>query len=136
VVGGEEQTAIGTVFAFPIIDAAIGDDFGIGVCGVTPDFLAGGGIESDDRVVVGDDVHNAIDDEGTERVVIGIFYCIGPGDFEMRDVAAVDLSQGGVLGGIGRATIVGPSEMRLGEKAGHGPAPQKNETEESHFHIF
>ena len=107
-IGCEEQSAVGTIFAFPIVDAAIGDDLRIGIGGMTPKFFPGGGVERDDRIVVGQDIHDAIDDERAEGIVIRVFDGIAPSDFEMRYVLLVDLLEGGKLSGIGRTTVIGP----------------------------
>jgi hypothetical protein len=81
VVSGEEETPLGTVFALPVIDAAIGNDLGIGGGIVTPDLAASGGVEGDDCVVVSENIDDAIDDEGVECVVVGVFDGTGPSYF-------------------------------------------------------
>src|SRR5581483_10350507 len=52
-VGAEEQTELLPVLALPVVDAAAGDEAGRRSDRVRPDLLAGGGVEGDDRVVVG-----------------------------------------------------------------------------------
>jgi len=50
VVGAVEQAALFTVFAGPIVDAAVGDDGSAGLGRVGPEFLSRGGVEGDDGI--------------------------------------------------------------------------------------
>ena len=81
----ENQPPVLAVFAFPVIDAQAGDG---AQAGVDPDFLSGGGIERNDRVVPAVDVHDAVDNDRIHRRAS---VEVRPGHLELLDVALLDL---------------------------------------------
>ena len=108
VAGGVEDAVV--VFAVgPVGEAAV-DAAGAGavVLGVeAPDEFSGFGVEGGGVDGVGGEVDEAVDDDGVALDgVAGVAGFPGPGDFEVADVGAVDLVEGGVVGA-GVVAVVG-----------------------------
>ena len=80
VVEGEDEAAVLMVFGFPTGNAAGCE---AGEVGVDPDFMASGGVQRDEGIVLRKDVHNVVDDEGVEEISSAVSCGIGPGDLKM-----------------------------------------------------
>ena len=87
-----EQSPVGAVLALPVIHPARAD---LALVLVPPELLARLGIESDDRTLLREHVHDVADDQRIE--LIGLAGLVGPCNPELRDVALVDLVERGVL---------------------------------------
>ena len=81
-----QQALFAAVGAAPVVHAARADGAFVGV---RPKLAARRGVERDDRAALREHVHRVADDERIERVVLG--RRIRPRDFELADVALVDL---------------------------------------------
>ena len=97
-VAGIQQPPVGAVLAFPVVDAAVGDDGRARLRRMRPDLGAGGRIQSDDGIVAGEDIHHAVCDQRIEEVFVVVAGGINPGDFEFAHIGAIDLRQRGILG--------------------------------------
>ena len=71
-----------------------------------PDFLAGGGVERDQRVVPAGHVDHIVDDDGIEA---GQRVGIEPGDLELTDIGFLDLIEIDELGSARSAAEVRPA---------------------------
>src|SRR5262249_2666086 len=102
VADAENDAAILAVLALPVVRAAPRH---AEQPLVNPDLLARRRVERDERAVARLSVdHAARDDRVEERLAVRI----SPGDFELRDVALVDLLQGGEFRVVGAAAVIQP----------------------------
>jgi hypothetical protein len=97
----KQQPLVAAVLAPPVVDAAAGH---AGQPVVDPDFLAGGGVERDQRIVPSGHVDHIVDDDGIEA---GQRVGIEPGDLELANVGFLDLIEIDELGS-GRAAAEVP----------------------------
>src|SRR5439155_26009073 len=87
-----QQTTVGTIFVFPVIHAARAHP---ALVGVRPERVAGGGVESHDRVVLRENVHRVVDNDGVEVVTANLAGGVGPHNLELAYVGLIDLLEGG-----------------------------------------
>src|ERR1700752_253063 len=73
-----------------------------------PEEFSGSGIERENLLSGSDAVENAVDDEGSGLQAAFFARVEGPGDFELADVGAIDLSERGEVIGFGGAGITRP----------------------------
>ena len=108
-VARKQQPPVLPVFALPVVDSAIGDDGGVRFRGMRPNLGAGGGVQRDDGIVPGQNVHHAVYDDGVEGVRIVVAGRIAPGHFELTDIGAIDLRELRILSRIRSAPVVAPA---------------------------
>ena len=101
----EQQPAVRAVLALPVVDPARGDAAQVLV---DPDFLAGGRVDGDERVVPGEHVGDVVDDDRVEHVRDRVAARVGPRHAEPVEVGLVDLAQRDVPGVVRRAAVVRP----------------------------
>ena len=85
-----------------------------GVRRMGPELFAGGGVDGDDRAILGQHVHDVVDHQRVEGVAEAVAGGEAPGLFKAADVGAVDLFERGILRRIGGAAVVIPLGMVLG----------------------
>ena len=112
-VAGKEQTPIFTIFAFPIVDAAIGKYSGICVRLVGPNLFTGSCIQGDVGIILGQYIHNSIHNHRVERIAIIVPGGITPGNFQLAHIGTINLLQCGILGRIGGTAIIAPGVVVL-----------------------
>ena len=118
VVALEQQPAVLSIAALPVVDAARRNSLQVGV---NPDFSAGRRVECDQRGVSSQHVGDAVDDERTEVVRQVVVCRVGPRGGEPRQGLSVDLIELDVAGVIRTSPIVvpgGPLQSGLAVRAG------------------
>jgi hypothetical protein len=62
---------------------------------MSPPFLARHGVQRDNRVILGQDVHDAVDHGRAEKIIALLSGWIRPYDLKLIHIALVDLGKGG-----------------------------------------
>src|SRR3984957_2552217 len=113
VVRGIEEPAVAAIFAFPVIDAAVGDISWRAVV-VNPNFLSRQCVQGHRGVILPHHVHDPVDHQRVEAEAKTIVARgVKPHLLQLGHVRLVDLRQGRVLRRVGAALVVTPRGVRL-----------------------
>jgi|SRR5579883_801834 hypothetical protein len=80
---------------------------------VNPDLLSRRCVEGDKGAVLRQNVNDAANLDGVEKVARSVSSRIGPRNMQLAHVRAIDLFERGILGGIRRAAILMPGCMGI-----------------------
>src|SRR5271168_3898445 len=111
-VGGKQQPPVRPVFALPIIDPAVYQSC-VRFRRMRPDLSAGGRIQRDDGIILGENVYDSVNNDRVERVRLIVAGWETPSDLKLRNVGSIDLSKRGILRRIGRASVIAPGLVIL-----------------------